>query len=266
LGARKYMGEVRIYNFSSFSDEAVKGEKYSFKNFELSSLDAAVIATEHSNALSHGFDIEEEIKKQRGHAQYAVDQYNFKIEQEVERRIEQLQAEVTQKSYEHAIKIAKTEVENQFLKNFEQQITDLTTYVAFIKKQQKEILLQSKKDVIKILQLVMQWILQKEVKVDYVEKILPVILNHVQDGQKILIKVDLTTFETLQGADALISQKFSSFKDIKIIPDDRIPHPGVIVETDSNIFDATYDAQLKLIEDIFSNLTESIRGSSAAES
>ncbi len=266
MGARKYSGEVRSYNFSSFSDEAVKGENYNFQNFELNTLDAAIIAKEHGNALSHGFNIGEEIKKQRGHAQYAEEQYNLKIEEEVQKRIEKLKSDTTKKSYEHAIKMAKTEIESQFLKNFEQQVSDLTNYVAFIKEQQRDILLQSKKDVLKILQLVVQWILQKEVKVDYVEKILPIILNQVQDNQKILIKVDPATFETLQGADNLISQKFTSFKDIKLISDDHIPHPGVMVETDSNIFDATYDAQLKLVEDIFSNISESMRGSSTSES
>lgn len=265
MGGRKYAGEVKSYDFVSFSDQTIKSETYSFKNFEITSLDQNLIAAEQGFAKNKGFDIGDEIKKQRGHAQYEIDQYNIKIAEEVEKRVQKLKSEVTRKSYEHAIKMAKNEIEDQFSKNFNQQVSDLTQFVDFVKEQQNAILNKSKKDVLKIIQLVVHWVIQKEVKIDYVENLLPLILSKVQENQKILVKVDAQTYGHLQNAENLLSNKFSIFKDIKVIMDEHITYPGVIVETDSNIFDASAEAQNQLIENLFSSLMESQSGSNSSE-
>ena len=266
MGAKKYTGEIKSYNFSSFSDHTAASETYNFQSFELQDVDQSIIAKEHGDAKSSGFAIGAEIKKQRGHAQYELDQYNIKIQQEVDKKVELIKSQVTRKSYEHAIRMAKTEIEDQFAKNFDQQVADLTNFVNFIKEQQREIIAGSKRDVLKIVQLVVQWVLQREVKLDYIDNLLPLILNQVQENQKILIKVDPKTYDYLQNADNLLTTKFSSFTDIKVILDEHISHPGVIVETNSNVFDATQAAQQELINNIFSNLVESQNGSNSSES
>ena len=84
MGAKKYTGEIKSYNFSSFSDHTAASETYNFQSFELQDVDQSIIAKEHGDAKSSGFAIGAEIKKQRGHAQYELDQYNIKIQQEVE--------------------------------------------------------------------------------------------------------------------------------------------------------------------------------------
>ena len=195
-----------------------------------------------------------------------MDQYTLKISQEVDKKIQEMKSDVEKSSYEEGMKLAKSEIEKQFRNNFEQQVSDLTNFVNFVKQQQHEVLMNNRKDVLKIIQLVLHWILQKEVKVDYVDKILPMILNHVQENQKIMIKVDPVTFDNFRNANTLLSEKFSSFKDIKVVVDDHISHPGVIVETDSNLYDATYTAQLQLVDELFSSLMESKSGSNITES
>ena len=265
MGARKYSGEIKSYDFAPFSDQTAQSETYSFKNFGITSIDQSLIASEHGNAKSQGFDIGDEVKKQRGHAKYEVDQYNAKIAEEVEKRVKELRSEIAKKSYDHAIRLAKSEIEEQFAKNFEQQVLDLTNFVDFVKQQQDDILVQGKKDVLKIIQLVVQWVIQREVKVDYVDSLLPLILSKVQESQKVLVKVDSKTYEYLQNADNLLSKKFTNFKSIKVILDEHISYPGVVVETDSNIFDASTEAQKQLIENLFSSLMESHSGSNSSE-
>lgn len=267
MGARKYAGEIKVYNFSSFGEEVVQGSTYQFKSFEGSNkVDQVSIAREHGNALTEGFDIIAEVKKQRGHAKYEVEQYNLKIDDLVARKLEMLKEEVMQKAYLEGLSKAKQEIESQFKENFEQQVIDLTGYVDFVKQQQKEVINKSKKDILKIVQMVTHWILQKEINTDYATHLIPLILNKVQDEQNIVIKVDVKSYEKLSDADSIIKTKFQTFKGLKIIPDEHITFPGVVIETDSNIFDATQEAQKQLIENLFSSLMESSSGSNNSES
>ena len=89
MSARKYTSEVKNYIFSSFSEESKNTEKYSFQAIHIDGISSKVLAKEHQSALSQGFSIGEEIKKQRGHAQYEMDQYTLKISQEVDKKIQE---------------------------------------------------------------------------------------------------------------------------------------------------------------------------------
>lgn len=267
MTAKKYNGEIKGYSFAAFSEPNIQGETYNFKSIEVVNIvDNRSIAKEHGIARKEGFNINQEVMQQRGHAKYEVDQYNLKIAEEVQKKIDLIKLEVSKKAYEEGLSRAKEEIEAQFKVNFEQQVTDLTNFVDFVKEQQKEVLERSKKDLLKIIQQLTHWILQRELNVDYVTNLLPMILSKVQDGQKILIKVDTITFEKLKTADHILQTKFSSFKNLRVITDEHITHPGVVVETDSNIFDATQDAQKQLIDSLFSNLLESNSGSNTSES
>lgn len=267
MGARKYTGEIKGYSFTAFSDQTAQSETYSFKTLEVVDIvDSRSIAKEHGIARSEGFNINQEVMQRRGHAKYEVDQHNIKIAQEVQKNVDLIKSDIIQKAYEEGLGRAKEEIEAQFKQNFEQQVTDLTNFVDFIKKQQQEILDRSKKDLLKIIHQLTHWILQRELNIDYVSNLLPLILGKIQEGQKILVKVDSTTYQTLKDADHVLQTKFSSFKDLRVIVDDHITYPGVIVETDSNIFNATQEAQKQLIDSLFSNLLESSSGSNTSES
>lgn len=264
MGARKYAGEVKSFNFSSFQEQIIQEKNYSFKNFNVSKIvDSHTIAHEHSDAIHKGFNINEEVKIQRGHAQYEADQYNIKIEEEVQKKILEIKEQISSEAYNEGLSRAKEEIELQFKTNFEQQVNDLIHFVEFVKKNQNEVLEKSKKDLLKVVQLLTHWILQKELNIDYVDKLIPLILTKVQEGQKILIKVDTKSFETLKEGDNLLQTKFSSFKNLRLLVDEHITHPGVIIETDSNIFDATQEAQKELIDSVFSSLMEQDRGSNS---
>lgn len=266
MGAKKYLGEVKDFNFTSFTSSQPSAT-FEFKNFSLesSSDQDAKIKQEHDFAKRDGFSIIPEVKHHRGHAQHEEDLFYKRLDSEVATKIDQIKKLAFEQAYNEGLSKAKETIEQQFLKNFEQQVSDLTAFVEFVKSHQEKILENNRREVLKIIQSVCHWVLQKEVDVTYAERIIPLMLSKVQGTSKIVLKVDPKSYEHLKGANELILTKFESFKDFKVIPDEHITFPGVVVESEASILDATQESLKKIIDDLFNTLTESANGTSSSE-
>lgn len=266
MSSKKIFGEVKDYNFSSFTETMPSASTFHFnKIIDEKSESKATVVNEHNLAKSVQFSIVQEVKDHRGHAQYETELFEKKLEEELAKSLKNVKKAAYDDAYRHGLQVAKNEIENQFLSQFDDQLKELKHFAAFIKKHQSEILEQNKKEILKIVHLVCSWILHKECNTDYVERILPVILSKVQETSKIIIKVDPKTYQDLQNANNFLQNKYSDFKDLRVISDDHITHPGVIVESESNIFDASQETLKAKINDIFNVITESSNGSGTSE-
>lgn len=266
MSNKKYMAEVREFNFLSFTDSELHDSSYQFKKIIDEGTESREnVVHEHNLAKAGQFSIIQEVKDHRGHTDYENELFEKKVQEELNKSIKSVKKTAYDDAYRLGLQNAKNEIEGQFLKQFEEQVNDLKNFTSFIKKNQHEILELNRKEILRMIQLVCHWVLQKELNTDFVENMLPVILSKIQETNKIVIKVDPLTYEKLQNANELLQSKYDGFKDLKVVSDDHITHPGVVVESESNIFDATQETLKNKINDLFNTLTESSNGSGTSE-
>lgn len=120
---------------------------------------------------------------------------------------------------------------------------------------QKEIMINSEREMIELITAIAKKIIHKELKTqpDIIIKLTESAIRELKDRDLVKVIVNPQNVEILQLAAQELKEKISSLEVIKIIEDRNIPMGGVIVESVSGKIDAQVDVQL---EEIYNKLID----------
>lgn len=144
---------------------------------------------------------------------------------------------------------------NQAIEETNNIITSAETIINGAYNAQREILLNTEKEMLALIIAICKKIINKELKTqpDIILRLTEAAIKELRERELVKIFVNPQTVDLIKKASPILVKRINSLETIKIIEDKSIPIGGVIVESSSGKIDAQIDTQL---EEIYNKLLD----------
>jgi len=255
VGERKYLGEVKSFEFSSFGSAPVESSEFKFVDLKvMKNVEGNVLGAENENARLAGFSISADVRLQRGLDEHEQNRQEEKIKNLVDEKYVTVREQGFKEGHQEGLVVGKSDIETKYAEFYEKSLAELSSLINFVKEQQTKMINEHRNDVMRILEVATKWVLLREVDLKYTERLITAMLSKIQGEQYLVMKVDLKTFSEHQQIQEMVHSRFPSFKNFRIECDEQLKHPSVIVETESSLLDGSWDSQMASIEKLFSEI------------
>lgn len=261
----KQFSDVQEYKFHNFTDAEVDPNEVKAFEFKplLSSAQAIgkndfqkIIKEERTHAKKSQFKVNPIVEKFRGLKDQEEMEYQTAIEQEVARRIAEIQDEAFKAGFDEGVNQGREEIFNEMRSVVDQKLENFSEMVTEVLKTQEEILSIQKKEIYHLLKNLSKWIILRELKEDgsYIERLLEKLLLETQSRQNLLIQVNANDFAGMPEVLAHVQSRLGELKNVRVEIDSQIATRGIIVESDNGIVNATMEEQFKNLDKLFEDV------------
>ncbi len=261
----KSTAEVSEYKFQNFTD--VEEGSEAVKLFEFKPLLTAaqtieksefqrVIKTEREFAKNTQFKINPIVEKFRGLRDQEDREYEDRVEEEVKRRIAEIQDEAFKAGFDEGVNQGRDEIFDQMRSAVDEKLEDFSQMVTSVLKTQEEILSNQKTEMYQLLRNLSKWIVLRELQDDgkYIERLLEKLLLEMQARHNLLIQVNVDDFAAMPEVLAHVQGRLGEMKNVRVEMDSTVSTRGIVVESENGIINATMEEQFKSLDKLFEDV------------
>lgn len=261
--------EVSEYKFQNFTE--VEAETDAVKVFEFKPLLTSaqtverndfqrVIKTEREFAKHSQFKVNPIVEKFRGLKDQEDREYEQRVEEEVKRRVAEIQDEAFKAGFDEGVNQGREEIFEQMRSAVDEKLGDFSQMVSSVLSTQEEILAKQKKEMYQLLKNLSKWIVLRELQDDgkYIERLLERLLLEMQARHNLLIQVNPDDFSAMPEVLAHVQARLGEMKNVRIEIDSSVHSRGIIVESDNGIINATMEEQFKSLDKLFEDVLEKV--------
>ena len=261
----KQYSEVSEYTFQSFNDEEVNADKVTLFEFKPLLSNTQVrdsgsfqkkIKAERTHAKNTQFKINPIVEKHRGLKEQEDREYEEAVENEVNRRISEIQDDAFKAGFNEGVNQGREEIFNEMRNVVDLKLDNFTQMVTEVLKTQDEIIDQQKKEIYVLLKNLSKWIIIRELDNDgaYIERLLEKLLLEIQARQNLLIQVNADDFASMPEVLTHVQARLGELKNVRVEIDSSIATRGMIIESDNGIINATMEEQFKSLDKLFEDV------------
>ena len=261
----KSTAEVTEYQFQSFTEIEEGAE--SVKLFEFKPLLTAaqtieksefqrVIKTEREFAKNSQFKVNPIVEQFRGLRDQEDREYENRVEEEVKRRVAEIQDEAFKAGFEEGVNQGREEIFEQMRSAVDEKLEDFAHMVTSVLKTQEEILAKQKTEMYQLLRNLSKWIVLRELQEDgkYIERLLERLLLEMQVRHNLLIQVNVDDFANMPEVLKHVEGRLGELKNVRIEIDSSVKSRGIVVESENGIINATMEEQFKSLDKLFEDV------------
>lgn len=254
--------EVQEYSFQSF--QQAPENAHEVRDFEFKPLVTGqqlvrdpefqkVIKIERTHAKESQFKVNPIVEKHRGFKDQEDHEYEMRVRDEVEKRVQKIQEEAFRAGFEQGVEEGREEVYNQTRHEVEEKLQDFTAMISDVLQTHENILHNQKKDIYRLIKNLTKWITLKELDNDgkYLERLMEKLLLEIQTRSNLLIQVNMNDFQKMPEVLEVVQARLGEIKNVRIEIDPAIETRGLIVESDNGIINATLEEQFKGLDKLF---------------
>lgn len=258
---------VEDYNFQTFSDGVMSGEDASevttFKFPEITGeiksrvkRDPNVLRVERSSAKKNDFKVEPYVLHFRGLQKQEEEEFEARINDEVERRIQKIKDEAFRSGYEEGVEQGKNDVYNQTRAAVEEKLASLSAMISDVLANREEIFTVQRKQIFEMIRNLSRWIILRELSDDgkYVERLLEKLIVELQAKANILVQVNEKDFESMPDVIETIQKKLGELSNVRVEVDYDMVGPGVIVSSENGIINGSLEEQMSNLDRLFESV------------
>ena len=256
--------KVTEYTFSSFTDDQYGSDGIDLYRFSpLSDVDSSVddvnqesIRVERVLAHNNRFDIMPEVKKGRGIEVQENEDRDKYIREEIEKGLASIKETAFEQGYNDGWESGKKKVIEDTEEKVEANIKRLKSIVEEVLNYRVEVLVKEKEKVHRLINSLIKWLFLKELKGDgeYIGRVLDRLILESKSKSNILIKVDRNNFDKMPEILSHIENKMGEINNSRVEVDYDIEGPGIILDTENGIIDATLKEQFKALDKLFGSV------------
>lgn len=261
----KTTAQVTPYEFHSFNE--IEEGSDSLKLFEFKPLLTAaqtveksefqrIIKTEREFAKTSMFKINPIVEEYRGFKDQENREYEDRVEEEVRRRVSEIQDEAFKAGFDEGVNQGREEIFVQMRSAVDEKLEDFSQMVTSVLKTQEEILSKQKAEMYQLLRTLSKWIILRELNEDgkYIERLLERLLLEMQVRNNLLIQVNTDDFDTMPEVLAHVQTRLGEMKNVRIEMDSSVKTRGIIIESENGIINATIEEQFKSLDKLFEDV------------
>jgi flagellar assembly protein FliH len=182
------------------------------------------------------------------------------ILEQAQTEAEKIQAQAQEAGQQMGYDAGYQEGYNQAVEEANSIICSAETIINGAYQAQKDILMNTEKEMLGLITAIARKVIQKEVKMqpDIILRMTEAAIRELKEREVVKIMVNPKTVALMTKASDILIKRINSLNTIKIIEDKSVPEGGVIVESPDGKIDASIDTQLeeiynKLIDEAMTN-------------
>lgn len=256
---------VTEYTFASFTDSDVaadivttfefkplfnKAQTFGREDFQ------KTIKIERNNAHKSQFKISSVVEEHRGLKDQAEAEYEARVREEVELRVNKIQEEAFQAGFNEGINQGREEIFNEMRNVVDQKLDNFSQMITDVLKTQEDILELQKKEIYEMLKNLTKWVILRELKDDgsYVERLFEKLLVEIQARSNLLILVNEVNFKDMPEILKHVESRLGQLKNVRVEVDSSVSSQGLILESDNGIINGTMEEQFRSLDKLFEDL------------
>lgn len=256
--------EVEEYSFQNFSLNKVNENEvqdFQFQDLEGMSVREVenhqqTVRLERQYSKNSGFSIAPIVKEHRGVNKQVETEREKRIEDEVQRRVDAIREEAFKSGIDEGIQTGRQEVFDQTRIATDEKLTALTAMVTEVLNTQVKLVENQKTQIYEMVRNLTKWIILRELKDDgkYIHRLLEKLIQEMQIKSNLLIHVDQKNFENMPDVLEAVQEKLGALENVRVETDFDIDGPGIILESDNGIINATMFEQIKSLDKLFASV------------
>jgi flagellar assembly protein FliH len=254
--------EVKPFKFGELVPEDIHMRQESAEKFEFKSLkDAAnfknflsdtVIRQEREYEAATRFKIDPRIREHRGIVEQEQNDYEQRVAQEVERRLQILAEEAYQDGLNQGKQLGEQKAYDEAMQHFAQLVDECKQSLQELVDQRQNILAQSQDEAYKLIRNLTKWVVLKEVKDDkYIQRLLEKLILEMNTKSNLLIRVNEDSFSNMPTIIKLIEERLGQLTNVRVEIEHDLNGKGIILESENGIIDGSLEAQFRSIDKLF---------------
>lgn len=261
----KATGAVSEYQFHNFNE--VEEGSESVKLFEFKPLLKGnltfdrnefqkVIKNERENAKTSNFKVNPFVEEHRGFRDQEAREYEDRVEEEVRRRVTEIQDEAFKAGFDEGVNQGREEIFIQMRSAVDQKLENFSQMVTAVLHTHDEILSKQKTEMYQLLRNLSKWIVLRELQEDgkYIERLLEKLLVEMQVRSNLLIQVNTDDFASMPDVLEHVQTRLGEMKNVRIEIDSSVKSRGIIIESENGIINATMEEQFKSLDKLFEDV------------
>jgi flagellar assembly protein FliH len=238
---------VKLFEFKPLLTGAHISEKNEFQK---------VIKNEREFAKNSMFKVNPLVEQHRGFKDQEDREYEERVEEEVKRRIAEIQDEAFKAGFDEGVNQGREEIFVQMRSTVDQKLENFSQMVTAVLNTQEEILKNQKAEMYVLLRNLSKWIVLRELSEDgkYIERLLEKLLVEMQVRSNLLIQVNTDDFAKMPEVLEHVQSRLGEMKNVRVEIDSAVTSRGIVIESDNGIINATMEEQFKSLDKLFEDV------------
>lgn len=221
---------------------------------------APIIKQEFLDAQKNEFNILPVVEEYRGIKEQKDREYQDKIKRVAAEKMYQYKEKAYQDGLEKGRQEGFQSVRDELSREIEEKVSEFAQHVENVRSEHEQLLLKQKDKIYEMVKTLTKWVILRELKNDgkYLERLLDKLILELNSRSNLLIKVGQENFEKVSGILEVFENQFKGIKNTRIeaIQDkDELLRRGLILESENDVLDASFKAQFKTLDRLFSELS-----------
>ena len=221
----KYSGAVEEYQFQSFSEGGnEKVLNYNFQNLgqfkgkDEKELHQKTIKIERGFATQNQFKINSIVEEHRGLKQQAADEFEARIQDEVEKRVAEISESAFKAGFEEGLSEGRDAIFNELRNEVEKKLEDFNLMINDVIASYEVVFSKQKNEMYALIKNLTKWIILRELDGDgkYVERLLEKLLQEIQVRHNLLIQVSEAHFQHMPEVLEHVQKKLGELKNVRV--------------------------------------------------
>ena len=256
--------DVKPFQFHdlSVSESTSEVEKFNFRSFDFENTQQKVerqstIRTERALESKGKFKIDEVVRKSRGLSDQENQDYELKVQAEVERRIQAHYEEAYQAGLEEGKKNGQDQAYAEHRNQLDDELNHLKSQLEQAYQQLDGLILQEKEKTLEFVKRFVKWILIKEMdNKNYLASLLEKLILEMNSRRNLIVKVSRAHFDSMNEMIPQVERNVGQLQNIRVEIVPELQGPGIILETQNGLIDGSQESVMENIEKIFEQVKE----------
>lgn len=256
--------DVQEFKFGQLtgSNDQIDGAVNAFKLPKIDAKDdfkrnisSNIIRAERENEAKSAFVISKEVKEHRGLNKQANDDFEQRVQLELEQRLQAVYDEAYNKGIEEGQALGQEQAYAEAAHEMEQKIHEFTEQVSNLQTQMASIYEGAKDSAYRMVKNLTKWIILKEVDEKYyLARLLEKLIHEINSKQNLVLHVNENSFGYMPEIIKIVERKVGVLTNVRIEVDLDMQQNGIIIESENNIIDGSLDAQMASLDKLFTNV------------
>lgn len=243
--------EQPLEEVSSFELKSLK-DASAFKN----NITDDVIRQERGFAREKSFSINPLVQEHRGLRAQEERDYEQAVEQEVQRRLSQAVEQAKEEGFQTGHQEGYTKAYQEAMAKLDDKVEDFVDTLNNLNEQCHKVLTENKQNAFEMIKNLTKWVSLKEVSDEgYLGRLLEKLILEINTKSNLVVRVSQESFKHMPEVIERVESKMGSLINVRVEVDLDQDAPGIILESENGIIDASMDAQMASLEKIFESVT-----------
>ncbi len=258
------LAEVKEFKFGQLSgnvedfDDSIgefKLPQFDVKHDFKRSISSEIIRGEREQEARSAFTIAKEVKEHRGLNQQENDDFEQRVQEELEKRLQAIQEQAYNQGFEEGKALGQEQAYEETNQILEQRVHEFSEQLAGLQSQMAEVYEGTKDSAYRMVKNLSKWIILKEVDEKYyLARLLEKLIHEINSKTGLVLHVNESSFGYMPEIIKIVERKVGKLTNVRVEVDLDMSENGIIIESENTIIDGSLDAQMASLDKLFTTV------------